>query len=89
MEDSVGGHRNKEGLETAILGDFLIKYHELGPREAVLFCRQTFYFPGLVRSVLQDTELALQEMAFIIELGDTGELDKLTIEVISFATITI
>ena len=83
----VGGHKNIEGLETAILGDFLIKYHELGPREAVLFCRQTFYLPGLVRSVLQDTELAQQEMAFIIELGDTGKLDRL--KVISFATITI
>merc|ERR1711892_46184 len=70
----VGGHKNIEGLETAILGDFLIKQHELGPREAVLFCRQTFYLAGLVRSVLRDTELALQEMPFIIELGDTGLL---------------
>ena len=85
----VGGHKNIEGLETAILGDFLIKHHELGPREAVLFCRETYYLPGLVRSVLQDTELAQQEMAFIIELGDTGKQDRLKIEVISFSTIPI
>ena len=72
----VGGHKNLEGLETAILGDFLMKQHELGPREAVLFCRQTFYLAGLVRSVLQDIELARQEMPFIIELGDPGELQQ-------------
>ena len=78
----VGGHKDIEGLETAILGDFLIKQHELGPREAVLFCRQTYYLPGLVRSVLQDTELARQEMAFIIELGDIGKIDSFQIEVI-------
>ena len=42
-----------------------------------------------MRSVLQDTELARQEMAFIIELGDTGKLERLKIEVISFAMITI
>ena len=71
------------------MGDFLIKQHELGPREAVLFCRETYYLPGLVRSVLQDTELAQQEMAFIIELGDTGKQDRLKIEVISFSTIPI
>ena len=70
----VGGHKNREGLETAILGDFLLKQWELKPREEVNFCRETFYLPGLVRAVLQDTELALQEMAFIIELGDTGRL---------------
>jgi len=70
----VGGHKNREGLETAILGDFLLKQWDLEPREEVNFCRETFYLAGLVRAVLQDTELALHEMAFIIELGDTDLL---------------
>ena len=85
----VGGHKNIESLETAILVDSLIKQQELRPREAVLFCRQTFYLPRLVRCVLQDTELAWQETAFIIELGDTGKLDKIKIRVISFSMITM
>ena len=84
-----GGHKNIESLETAILVDSLIKQQELRSREAVLFYRQTFYSPRLVRCVLQDTELAWQETAFIIELGDTGKLDKIKIRVISFSMITM
>ena len=36
-----------------------------------------------MRSVLQDTELAQQEMGFIIEQGDTGKLDKLELKLSS------
>ena len=68
----VGAHKYRESLETAILGDFLIKYHQLDLRGAAVFSRQTSFLPGFVRYALQDPELARQEMAFIIELGDIG-----------------
>ena len=74
----IGAHRCQQGLQIAPLGEFLIKMLGLKKEECLDFCKKTFFMSGFVRSILLDPAQAPKEIPLLVELGDSGNVQRLS-----------